>query len=333
MMGQVASRGLGPRKCWPNRDTIATTFFVYKLGAPFPGTSYTVLGRTFRGTKVAVYDIPLKFPTLLCEFLRGVLKTCRIALEHMKLDLLAIAPHPDDVELTCGGTLLKMADAGYRTGILDLTQGETGTRGTPEIRAREATRAAKILGAKIRRNAGLPDARLRVCDEYKVTVAEIIRELQPRTVILPYWEGRHPDHYTAATLGYEACFIAGLKNYPLGGEPFRPFKIIYAAAYAMVTPTFAVDITKQYERRRRAILAYTSQFGPAKGARPPAVSGLAHANPESEKVFLPLDELEERMNFQARHYGRMIGVKFAEGFVVKDVMQVEDVVKMPVRSV
>lgn len=238
----------------------------------------------------------------------------------MKLDLLAIAPHPDDVELTCGGTLLKTADAGYRTGILDLTQGETGTRGTPEIRAREAARAAKILGVQTRRNAGLPDAQLRVCDEYKAVIAETIRELQPHTVILPYWEGRHPDHYTAAKLGYEACFLAGLKNYHVVGEPFRPFKVLYAAAYANVTPTFAVDITKQYERRRRAILAYLSQFNPPKrGAR--------------SKVFLPLDELEERMNFVARHYGRMIGVKYAEGFVIKEIVQVDDVVKMPVRSI
>ncbi|HLV95188.1 MAG TPA: bacillithiol biosynthesis deacetylase BshB1 [Candidatus Acidoferrales bacterium] len=237
----------------------------------------------------------------------------------MTLDLLAIAAHPDDVELTCGGTLLKMGAAGYRTGILDLTQGETGTRGTPAIRAREAARAAKILGVQTRRNAGLPDAQLRVSDDYKAIVTEIIRDLQPRTVILPYWEGRHPDHYTAATLGYEACFIAGLKNYHVAGEPFRPFKIIYAAAYAAVAPTFAVDITKYYERRRRAILAYVSQFTPSKRTR--------------SKVFLPLDELEERMNFVARQYGRMIGVKYAEGFVVKEVMQVDDVVKMPVRSI
>jgi len=238
----------------------------------------------------------------------------------MKLDLLAIAPHPDDVELTCGGTMLKMADAGYRTGILDLTQGETGTRGTPEIRAREAARAAKILRVKLRRNAGLPDSRLRVCDEQKAVIAEIIRELQPRTVILPYWEGRHPDHYAAATLGYEACFLAGLKNYPAAaGEPFRPFKIIYAAAYSTVKPTFAVDITRQYERRRRAILAYRSQFTPSKRAR-------------HSKIFLPLDELEDRMNFAARHYGRMIGVQYAEGFVVKEVIHIDDVVKMPVRS-
>jgi N-acetylglucosamine malate deacetylase 1 len=238
----------------------------------------------------------------------------------MKLDLLAIAPHPDDVELTCGGTLLKMADAGYRTGIVDLTQGETGTRGTPQIRTREAANAAKILRVQIRRNAGLPDAQLRVTDEYKTVIAEIIRELRPHTVILPYWQGRHPDHYTAATLGYEACFIAGLRNYRIAGEAYRPFKIIYAAAYSTVTPTFAVDITKQYDRRRRAILSYLSQFTPRKSGR-------------TSKVFLPLDELEDRMSLMARHYGRMIGVKYAEGFVMKEVMQVDDVVQMPVRSI
>lgn len=237
----------------------------------------------------------------------------------MKVDLLAIAPHPDDVELTCGGTMIKMAQAGYRTGILDLTRGETGTRGTPETRLREAARAAKIMGAKVRRNLGLPDAHLCVCDEYKAAIAEVIRELEPRTVILPYWEGRHPDHYTAAMLGYEACFVAGLKNYALGGNAFRPFKIIYAAAYADVRPTFAVDITGQYERRRRAILAYASQFRPIKKER-------------KTEVALPLDELEARMSDSARHYGRMIGVKYAEGFVVKEVMQSDDVVRMPVRS-
>src|SRR5271154_657608 len=113
----------------------------------------------------------------------------------MKIDLLAIAAHPDDVELTCGGTILKTAQEGYRTGILDLTRGETGTRGTPEIRLREADRAGKILGVKIRRNLGLPDARLAVTDEFKIAVAEVIRELRPHTIILPYWEGRHPDHY------------------------------------------------------------------------------------------------------------------------------------------
>jgi bacillithiol biosynthesis deacetylase BshB1 len=237
----------------------------------------------------------------------------------MNIDLLAVAPHPDDVELTCGGTMIKMAQAGYRTGILDLTRGETGTRGTPETRLKEAAQAAKLMGVTVRRNLGLPDAHLRVCDEQKIAIAEVIRELEPHTVLLPYWEGRHPDHYTAATLGFEACFVAGLKNYPLGGTAYRPFKIIYVAAYADVRPTFAVDITKQYEQRRKAILAYASQFRPVKK--------------EKSKVALPLDELEERMSDRAKHYGRMIGVKYAEGFVVKEVMQTDDVVKMPVRSV
>lgn len=234
----------------------------------------------------------------------------------MKLDLLAIAPHPDDVELTSGGTMIRMAQAGYATGILDLTRGETGTRGTPETRLREAARSGKIMGVKVRRNLGLPDAHLKVSDEYKAAVAAVIRELEPRTVIVPYWEGRHPDHYTAGRLCYEACFVAGLKNYDLHGLPFRPSRILYAAAYADVRPTFAVDITAQYERRRRAILAYGSQFRPPKHDR-------------KSRVPLPLDQLEERMSLQARHYGRMIGVKYAEGFVMREVLQLDDIVQMP----
>jgi LmbE family N-acetylglucosaminyl deacetylase len=143
--------------------------------------------------------------------------------------------------------------------------------------------------------------------------------MEPHTVILPYWEGRHPDHYTAARLGDEACFVAGLKNYPLKGDAFRPFKILYAASYADVQPTFCVDITKQYDRRRRAILAYASQFNPPKKDR-------------RSKVALPLDELEARMSDRARHYGRMINVKYAEGFVVKETLRIDDIVDMPVRS-
>jgi N-acetylglucosamine malate deacetylase 1 len=237
----------------------------------------------------------------------------------MKIDLLAIAAHPDDAELTSGGTLLRMASQGYATGILDLTRGETGTRGTPETRLKEAAAAGKILKVKVRRNLGLPDAHLRVCDEYKQAIAEVIRELRPRTVILPYWQGRHPDHKAAAALGYEGCFIAGLKNYAMSGEAYRPFKVLYAAAYEGARPTFAVDITKFYDQRRRAILVYKSQFSPPKSER-------------GGKVFLPLDELEERMSLQARHYGRMIDVKYAEAYVVKEIMEVDDVVNLPVRS-
>lgn len=239
----------------------------------------------------------------------------------MKLDLLAIAAHPDDVELTCGGTLLKMVQRGYKVGILDLTEGEMGTRGTPEIRRRETARAARILGVHYRANLGLPDARLEVNEKYKLAIAHKIRELRPHTVILPYWEGRHPDHYIAARLAYEGCFLAGLKRLPLEGEAFRPFKVLYSTVYfRSVQPTFVVDISKQFERRRRAILAYTSQFHPPKRAR-------------RSKVHIPLDDLEQEMHLIARYYGQMAGVKYAEPFLVREVMQVDDIVQLPVRSI
>ena len=239
----------------------------------------------------------------------------------MKLDLLAIAAHPDDVELTCGGTLVKMVQAGYKVGILDLTAGEMGTRGTPEIRRREAAKAARILGVHIRENLGLPDARLELSHEYKLAVARKIRDLRPTAVVLPYWEGRHPDHSNAAKLGYEGCFLAGLKRLPLGGEPVRPFKILYSTMYnAGVRPSFVVDITAQFERRRRAILAYGSQFRPRGRARP-------------SKVHLPLDQLENEVHLIARYYGQMIGVRSAEPFLVREVVQVDDVVSLPVRSI
>src|SRR5215469_4807598 len=201
----------------------------------------------------------------------------------MNLDLLAIAAHPDDVELTCGGTLLKMAELGYKTGILDLTAGEMGTRGTPKIRAKEAADAAKLLNISWRDTLGVPDSDVQSSREHKLRLAGIIRQLRPKTVILPYWEARHRDHYHATALGYEGCFLAGLKQLPIEGEAYRPFKILYSVAYADVRPTFVVDISDQYEQRRKAILAFASQFRPKKTDR--------HG-----KVHLAIDHLEEEMN-------------------------------------
>jgi N-acetylglucosamine malate deacetylase 1 len=238
----------------------------------------------------------------------------------MNLDLLAIAAHPDDVELTCGGTLLKMAQQGYKTGILDLTAGEMGTRGTPETRAKEAAKAAKLLQVRWRGTLGVPDSDVQPIRQNKLRLASVIRELRPKTVILPYWEARHPDHYHASTLGYEGCFLAGLKQLPIEGDPYRPFKILYSTSYARVRPTFVVDITTQYERRRKAILAFASQFRPGKKA------------PKS-KVHLAIDRLEEEMNQLARHYGQMVGVRYGEPFLQKELMLVQDVVKMEVRSI
>jgi N-acetylglucosamine malate deacetylase 1 len=238
----------------------------------------------------------------------------------MKLDVLAIAAHPDDVELTCGGTLLKMVGLRYVTGILDLTAGEMGTRGTPETRAKEAAAAAKILKVSWRGTLGVADSDVQPNRENKLMLAQKIRELRPVTVILPYWEARHPDHYHASTLGYEGCFLAGLKQLPLEGEPYRPFKILYATSFEGMPATFIVDITKQYETRRRAILAYGSQFRPAKSER-------------KQKVFLAIDQLDSRMDLLARHYGQMIGVKYGEPFLQKELMAVDDIVTLPVRSV
>jgi N-acetylglucosamine malate deacetylase 1 len=238
----------------------------------------------------------------------------------MNLDVLAIAAHPDDVELTCGGTLLKMARQGYKTGILDLTAGEMGTRGTPETRAKEAALAAKILKVSWRGCLGVPDSDVQPTRQNKMRLAQHIRDLRPRTVILPYWEARHPDHYHASTLGYEGCFLAGLKQLPLDGEPYRPFKILYATSFEGMPPTFIVDITKQYATRHRAILAYGSQFRPAKSER-------------KQRVFLAIDELDNRMELLARNHGALVGVKYGEPFLQKEPMAVDDIVALSVRSI
>jgi bacillithiol biosynthesis deacetylase BshB1 len=195
-----------------------------------------------------------------------------------------------------------------------------GTRGTPETRAKEAAKAAKLLRVKWRGTLGVPDSDVQPTREHNLRLAAVIRELRPHTVILPYWEARHPDHYHASTLGYEGCFLAGLKQLALDGEPFRPFKILYSTAYAEVRPTFIVDITAQYQQRHRAILAYSTQFGPK-------------SRSAKSKVFLAIDRLEGQMNQLARHYGELIGVRYGEPFLQKELMKVDDVVKLEVRSI
>jgi bacillithiol biosynthesis deacetylase BshB1 len=233
------------------------------------------------------------------------------------LDLLAIAAHPDDVEQTCGGTMLRMAEAGYRTGIIDLTAGDMGTRGTPEIRVAESEAAAKVLRVSHRENLHFPDARLENGMAGRMTLAHRIRELKPRTVILPYWEGRHPDHYRTSEIGYEACFLAGLKKLDQYTEPHRPYKIVYSSIYANVTPTFVVDITAYFERRMESLLTYASQYGRLE---------------EGATLFPDEQEIHDRLAAMARFYGNLIGVKYGEPFVVKETMRVDDIVVMPVKS-
>jgi N-acetylglucosamine malate deacetylase 1 len=236
----------------------------------------------------------------------------------MSLDVLAIAAHPDDVEQTCGGTLIRMAEAGYKTGVLDLTAGDMGTRGTPEQRIAEAEAAGKHMLLEWRGNLRMPDARLENNISARMTLAAKIRELKPRVVVLPYWEGRHPDHYRACEMGYEACFLSGLKKLDEYTEPHRPFKILYSGLYTNIKPSFVVDISAQFERRMTALLSYTSQYG---------------AGDEASGLFPQESEIRERLGAIARFYGNLIGVRYGEPFIVKEAMEIGDIVALPVRSI
>lgn len=253
----------------------------------------------------------------------------------MPIDILAIAAHRDDVEQTCGGTLLKMSQLGHRTGILDLTRGELGTRGSAEERAQEAAEAAKILCVSWRDALDIPDGRVENTWENRLKVAQVIREQQPRVVILPYWQGRHPDHYTASILGYEACFLSGLAkldvNQALSSKhssfseaiatkapPHRPFKIIYATLYYDVRPTFVVDVTEQFEVRLESLMAYKTQFSDQEAGK---------------SIFPARAEIRSRIEAMARFYGMMAGVTYAEPFLQKEVGLVDDLMNIPVKSI
>jgi bacillithiol biosynthesis deacetylase BshB1 len=250
------------------------------------------------------------------------------------LDVLAIAAHRDDVEQTCGGTLLKMAHQGARTGILDLTQGELGSRGSAESRATEAADAARILQVAWREALDIPDGRVENNYANRIKIARVIREQRPRVVILPYWKGRHPDHYTCATVGYEACFLAGLSRLGqtpathdinpftlralCGLPPHRPFKIVYATLYYDVRPTFVVDITIEFESKLESIFAYKEQYADQSAG---------------SKDFPAHAEIRERVASMAYFYGMMAGVKYAEPFFQKEVGLVDDLRLVPVQSI
>lgn len=237
------------------------------------------------------------------------------------VDLLAIAAHRDDVELLCGGTLARAAAQGYRTGILDLTAGERGTAGSAELRGAEAEAAACVLGVTARRNAGLPDAGLENTLETRRLVAGFVRAFRPRVVILPYREGRHPDHRIASQLAYDACFLAGLAKFPAPGEPHRPHKLLYALTYRedAPKPTFVVDISEQIEIKLEAVRCYASQFdGRTWGGE---------VFPGGERP------LYEQVRMHAARYGSLIRTEYGEPFYTVETMRVDDVVALEVRSI
>ncbi|MEW5993680.1 MAG: bacillithiol biosynthesis deacetylase BshB1 [Candidatus Zixiibacteriota bacterium] len=238
--------------------------------------------------------------------------------EPIKLDILAIAAHPDDVEITCGGFLIKMSRRGRKTGALDLTRGEIGTRGDVADRDSEAAAATEILGLSFRHNLSLPDSALELKQGYRLQIAAVIRATQPELVILPHWAQRHPDHRICSQLGFDACFLAGLTKLDVDGEPYRPRKIIYVSYFRNTDYSFLVDISDEFEQKCRAVAAYRSQF----------------ANPENARhIFQPGVDIFDLMRIRAAALGQLVNVKYAEAYTVKEHILIDDPQKMPVRSV
>jgi len=239
----------------------------------------------------------------------------------VSVDLLAIAAHRDDAELTCGGTLAKAARAGHRVGILDLTQGESGTRGDAATRAAEAAQAAKALGVAVRLNAELPDAHLHNDEPSRLKLVELIRHTHPRVVILPYPVGRHPDHRIASELARDACYLAGLAKYAAGagGPAHRPFKVLYALAYREdpVKPSFVVDTSATFDVKMQAIRCYASQFAGAKAA--------GEIHPTGQDLY-------ELIRVQSAHYGSLIRKPHGEPYFTHETVEVDDVLQLGVQS-
>ena len=237
--------------------------------------------------------------------------------ENTKLDILALAAHPDDIEITCGGFLIKMSGLGRAVGALDLTRGEMGTYGDENDRDSEASAAAKEMGLSYRGNLAMNDSAIEINQANKLKIAEVIRATRPELVVLPHWEQRHPDHAACHRLGYDACFLAGLKKLDIDGEPYRPRKIIYVSYFRNTDYSFLVDISAEFERKCEAVAAYKSQFD----------------NPErAKRIFQPGVNIFDFMRIRARQLGQLVGVEYAEAFTVKEHMLIDDPQSMPVSS-
>jgi bacillithiol biosynthesis deacetylase BshB1 len=234
----------------------------------------------------------------------------------MDFDIAGICAHPDDAELVMGGTLIRHARQGRRLALVDLTRGEMGSRGTPEIRAAEAAEAARILGVAHRETLGLPDARLTVGEREKDAVVGVLRRLRPRIVITQHWEQRHPDHTATSRIVTDACVLSGLRNYrPDLGTAYRPARILYATAMNEaidITPSLVVDVTDAWDTKLQAVVAFASQFTPTPG----------------EPIALPLDRFREAVDLSARRLGQKIGVTYGEGFVVKEPLRLDDLLSL-----
>ena len=232
----------------------------------------------------------------------------------MKTDILAFGAHPDDVELAAGGTLLKAARAGSATGVITLTRGETGTRGSLEARAAEFDAASRLMGLAHHEMLSLPDGRLAADEESKLAVVREIREHRPTILLLPYWEDRHPDHGAASRIVQEAAFLAGLRKLDTGQEPHRPAELVYYMSSWEFEPSFVVDISAHIEEKKSAIQAYGTQV-----FNPSLATG-------EEQTFISSEHFWQLLLSRMAHYGRLIGASFAEPFRIRGLVEIADLV-------
>lgn len=231
----------------------------------------------------------------------------------MELDALAFGAHADDVELACGGTLIKLAELGHKTGVIALTRGEMATRGSVEVRAREFGDSAQIMGLAAHQMLDLPDGKVEVSWENKLKIIEAVRAHRPKIVFAPYWVDRHPDHEQTSELVRQAAYLAGLKKLETGQPPFRPHRVIFYQSRFEFSPSFIVDISDSHEQKMKAIRAYGSQF-----------YGQSPTGSEAESTLIGRPEFLETIESRDRRYGANIGVRYGEPFLVREAIKLND---------
>ena len=233
----------------------------------------------------------------------------------MELDALAFGAHADDVEITCGGTIIKLAAQGYKTGVIALTRGEMATRGTPEIRAEEFKKSAEIMGLAVHKMLDIPDGRVEVTWENKLKIIAEIRAHRPKIIFAPYWVERHPDHEKTSHLVRESAYLSGLKKIETGQDVFRPRRVVFYQSRFEFTPSFVIDTSGFHDRKMSAIMAYQSQFH-----RPDRVG----SGPGSEETSISRPEFLNNIEIRDRRYGLQIGAKYGEPFLVREALKVDD---------